>query len=225
MVDLGAVLGSLMSGLISARRMADEQTAALAEYYKGIPLLEGLTVPRIRIPELTIDIPMLIENYNEGQIGRVTNLNEIGAAVKEHMRPTVSMHKAGVRPYFYKHFAEEVEGQMDILKAAEVPVLKETVARSMQNAFANALIRSKTTMSPEARDAISKTLREKVDTICTTKPPLSPNISANIMTADVKEKSSNDNVVRLKVTFKEEGLEWATQTDKNGHIVNTLQPE
>ena len=41
MAELSEVLGALMVSLVHARRMADEETAAVAEYYKDNPLLEG----------------------------------------------------------------------------------------------------------------------------------------------------------------------------------------
>jgi hypothetical protein len=48
---------------------------------------------------------------------------------------------------------------------------------------------------------------------------------ANIKTADVKEQASSTSVVRLKITLKEEGLEWATKASEAGGVVRTLQPE
>jgi len=49
--------------LVHARRMADEETAAVAEYYKDNPLLEGMSLPRVRVPQLTIDMPITIDGH------------------------------------------------------------------------------------------------------------------------------------------------------------------
>jgi hypothetical protein len=225
MVDLGAIVGSLMSGLISARRMADEQTAALAEYYKDNPLLEGLSVPRIRIPELTIDLPMLIENYIPEESGKMENPRTIADEVEAQLRATLSKGSFKARPYFYETFSDEVENKLEGLKKANMPVMKETIARSVQDAFADTLVKTKTTLTAADKENVAKALREKVSVSSIAKEPVSSNIMANIKTADVKEKASNANVVRLKITLKEEGLEWATRTNESGGIVRTLQAE
>lgn len=225
MADLGTLLGSLMSGLISARRMADEQTAALAEYYKSNPLLEGLSVPRIRIPELTIDMPVLFENYVIGEIGAYEDSAKIAAEIEAQLRLYLSKSNTKLSPTFYKTFTDEVIKQLELLKNTDSPIVKEAVARSVQGAFSDVLTRTKTTLLDKEKEIIAKALREKVHKVCVAKEAVKPNIEANIKTADVKEKATSSSVVRLKITLKEEGLEWATQASENGGVVRTLQPE
>ncbi|TBO32552.1 hypothetical protein EYS42_05015 [Aquabacterium lacunae] len=61
MAELDQVLGAVLSSLAQARRMADEQTSAIAQYYQSSPLLKGMTVPRIRLPEVVVDVPLIID--------------------------------------------------------------------------------------------------------------------------------------------------------------------
>jgi len=60
--ELGEILGSVMTALVQARKIADMETAALAEFYKEHPLLEGMSLPRVRVPEMTLDVPVIIEH-------------------------------------------------------------------------------------------------------------------------------------------------------------------
>ncbi|TFH42149.1 MAG: hypothetical protein E4G94_06785 [ANME-2 cluster archaeon] len=214
-----------MSGVIRARRIADEQTAALAEYYKDNPLLEGLSVPRIRIPELTIDIPMLIENHVEGQNGKMEDSAKIADIANAQLKKTLDRNNIEIDPTFSEIFSNEVKNQLELGKLTGAPIMKETVARSVQDAFAASLIKTKTTLTIQDKEVIAKDLRARVPTISIVKEPVTPSIVANIKTADVKERASNTNVVRLKITLKEEGLEWATQSSESGGVVRTLQPE
>lgn len=225
MADLGDLLGSLMSGLIRARRMADEQTAALAEYYKDNPLLEGLSVPRIRIPELTIDMPMLIENHVGGQSGEMEDPTKIAEAAEVQLRTTLSKNNIKINPAFNEAFLREVKNQLELAKQTGAPVMKETVARSVQGAFATTLTKTKTPMTATDKEAVARDLRTKVSTVGIAREPVTSSIVANIKTADVKEKASNTSVVHLKITLKEEGLEWAIQSSESGGTVRTLQPE
>ena len=225
MADLGDLLGSLMSGLIRARRMADEQTAALAEYYKDNPLLEGLSVPRIRIPELTIDMPLLIEDHVEGEIGEMEDPTKIAAAAESQLKSTLSKNNIQINPVFHEMFVDKVKNQLEMVKQSSTPIMKETVVRCVYGAFADALTKTKTILTASEKETIARDLRAEVSTVSITKEPVASSIVANIKTADVKERASNASVVRLKITLKEEGLEWATQASESGGVVRTLQPE
>ncbi len=225
MADIGDLLGSLMTGVIRARRMADEQTAALAEYYKDNPLLEGLSVPRIRIPELTIDMPMLIENHLEGQSGEMEDPTKIADAAEAQLKATLSKNNIKINPTFYKAFLGEVKNQLELAKQTGAPIMKETVARGVQDAFAATLTKTKTPLAATDQITIARDLRAKVSTVGIAKGPMPSSIVANIKTADVKERASTTSVVRLKITLKEEGLEWAIKSSESGGVVRTLQPE
>ncbi|NTW99571.1 MAG: amidase [Geobacteraceae bacterium] len=225
MADLGDLLGSLMSGLIRARRMADEQTAALAEYYKTIPLLEGLSVPRIRIPELTIDMPFLIDNDLEGEKGEMEDPAKIATALDAQLGSTLTSHNIKANPIFRKTFAEEVKTRLTLLRQARTPIMEETIARYVHDAFISTLTKTKTSLTDQHKEAISRDLRAKSATVGISKESVPPSIVANIKTADVKEQASTTSVVRLKITLKEEGLEWVTEGSEAGGVKHTLQPE
>jgi hypothetical protein len=225
MNDLGELMGSLMSGLIRARRVADEQTAALAEYYKDNPLLEGLSVPRIRIPELTLDIPLLIEDHTTGKGGKMQEISVIAKALDTHLKDTIAAQGIKLSPAFVKMFADEVSRQLAQVSKSGSPIMKESVARGVQKAFTAALIKSKSTLTAEEKQVLAGELRAKATDVALASEPISPIISANIKTADVKERASSATVVRLKITLREEGLEWSTQASDAGGVVRNLQPE
>ncbi len=225
MADLGDLIGSLMSGVIRARRVADEQTAALAEYYKDNPLLEGLSVPRVRISELTIDLPFLIEGQVEGEAGKMESPSKIASAAETQLKSTASQNDIKIAPAFYKTFSAAVKEELSSVKLAGAPVMKEALARSVQDAFAAALTKTKTPLSASEKAVIARDLRTKISSVGITKAPVTPSIESNIKTADVKEKATGSSVVRLTITIKEEGLEWSTRADESGGVVRTLQPE
>lgn len=225
MADLGDLLGSLMSGVIRARRMADEQTAALAEYYKENPLLEGLSVPRIRIPELTIDMPFLIENQTDGETGVMEDPAKLATTAKTQAEAILSKHNIRVNDKFPAMFVEAASNRLATVKQSGAPVMKEAIARSVHDAFSEVATKTKLELTPLQRDAIAKELRAKVSPVGIIKQPVASSVVANIKTADVKEKASTTSVVRLKITLKEEGLEWATRATESGGVASTLQPE
>ena len=103
--------------------------------------------------------------------------------------------------------------------------MKEAVVRTVQSTITNALAKSKIALTTLQKDDLAKALRDKISAISVVKEQTSSSIVANIRTADVKEQTSTTSVVRLKITLKEEGLEWATQASESGGVIRTLQPE
>jgi len=225
MADLGDLIGSLMCGVVRARRMADEQTAALAEYYKSTPLLEGLSVPRIRIPELVIEMPFLIEGSTTGSGSEVLSPAKIAAAANARLTATLARSKMRLSATFHREFVHAVKDQLTAMQQSGKPMMEEAIARTVQNAFADTAARNKSAVSGVDRNAVANDLRTEISRVAVLAEPVAPGVTANIKTADVKEQSSATTAVRLKITLKEEGLEWAVQSSDSGGVVRTLQPE
>ena len=69
---LGDYLGHLISEVTMARMQADVEAVRIAELYASHPLLRTMPVPRFRLPEVQVDIPVVInelEPSNEGGSG------------------------------------------------------------------------------------------------------------------------------------------------------------
>ena len=79
MAELDQVLGAVLSSLAQARRMADEQTSAIAQYYQSSPLLKGMTVPRIRLPEVVVDVPLIIDEVQAARPPVFASSKELSA--------------------------------------------------------------------------------------------------------------------------------------------------
>src|SRR5688572_19693895 len=73
MSNLGDYLGQLMSEIAMARMQADLETVRLAELYASHPLLKHLPVPHVRLPDVDVDLPVLIKQAQpprEGESAR-----------------------------------------------------------------------------------------------------------------------------------------------------------
>src|SRR4051812_17667499 len=69
MTYLGDYLGQLMSEISMARMQADVETLRIAELYAAHPLLRTMPVPHIRLPDVELDIPVLIKASAEPRAG------------------------------------------------------------------------------------------------------------------------------------------------------------
>ncbi|MDX8378101.1 MAG: hypothetical protein R8L53_08780, partial [Mariprofundales bacterium] len=61
------VLAALVSGVCQARALADREVLQIAEIYKQHEQLRGLTVPRLRLSKVTVELPVLLNGISIGQ--------------------------------------------------------------------------------------------------------------------------------------------------------------
>lgn len=225
MADLGDVIGSLMAGIIRARRVADEQTAALAEYYRGNPLLQGLSVPRIRIPELTINMPVIIEGQTAEQAAKMADAAMLVSAAYAQLKETLVRRKLVMPSNFSRSFTPEAKAKLAALQKSTAPATREAIVRCLQEVVTAHLRKANPRLTAADLDAVAKDLRTKISAAALATESVGSQILATVRTADVKEQASSANVVRITITLKEEGLEWATQVSETGGVISTLQVE
>ncbi|WP_341504080.1 hypothetical protein [Gallaecimonas sp. GXIMD4217] len=60
--QLNDILGALVSGVAHARRVADAEVMRIARFYRRHEYLNGLTVPRLRINKIALDLPVLFDD-------------------------------------------------------------------------------------------------------------------------------------------------------------------
>lgn len=225
MAELGDIVGALMAGLLRARCIADEQTAALAERYRDNPLLEGLSVPRIRIPELVIDMPILIEDFQDGERAEMVSPEKIIDFVFSRIKLAMSGFKKKIPAAFHESFTAEAERRLLLLQRQPAAMTREAVVRVVQGAFSVGVSKSGMVLEKAEFEQVAKDIRLAITELGLLKESVNPKIIPNIKTSEVKERATAASVVRLKVTFKEEGLEWAVQASEDGGVARTLQPE
>ena len=230
MADLGQLIGALLAGVAHARRIADEETAAIAEYYKDDPLLSSMSVPRVRIPELSLELPVLIMNYSEAQAPKLREVVSIISAIEEVLQNKLGSIKAQQRRQIVDKFKSNLEGELNRLRQIEErgpEFLRQNVALAVNHAFIEATKTSGAApLLPQSQlTAISRDLQQVAREVVYEQMGVPPRIEASIITADVKNASSPNNVTRLRLMVREEGLDWDTVEQSDGSIRSSLSPE
>lgn len=97
---LGAYLGHLLAEISVARMHADLEIVRLAEIYATHPLLRIMPVPHVRLPDVDIEVPMLVKAVDEPCPGESPR----GGASLESLRQKLNevlfakMAEAGLEP-------------------------------------------------------------------------------------------------------------------------------
>jgi hypothetical protein len=80
-------------------------------------------------------------------------------------------------------------------------------------------------LKPAQMKHIATSLRETSKRIAFKNDGIPPKIEASIITAEVKEYAAANNVARLHITMREEGLEWDIIDNTDGTTSRKLSPE
>lgn len=231
MSNLGELLGTLMVSLAKARQIADAETAAMAEWYKTHPLLEGVGVPRVRVPEMVIEVPVLLQSEQPGEPNEIARPDTIAATARAEL--LASAHRAGLElpsEVMTKAAAEITNRVVDLQAQASLgarSTSREAVVRIAEAAVARAMsdASSEVRVSGDTVRSIIDDVRRRVQDVAEVKPGQPPRINATVMTSEVKEKADPNTITRIRITLREEGLEWGSARASNGALMQRLLPE
>nr|WP_298687527.1 hypothetical protein [uncultured Dongia sp.] len=227
---LGDYLGQILSEISMARLQADLETVRLAELYAAHPLLRTMPVPHVRLPDVDLDIPVLIkasEEPRDAESSRggatlpeiskkfdevfTAHLVRSGVALSDadqkKLRATLDERLASGR--LPREIAVDVHRMADDLTTAALRVVDE--ARP-------AAEREKPMAQPAA--ALKEAVRLELLKLRTAPPRL----SVLVTSSEIREAASADNVTRLRLKVSEHGVEW-TSVETDGVQHDRLVPE
>lgn len=78
------VLGAIVSSISHARRISDMEVMRIANFYREHDYLEGLSVPRLRINQVVLDLPVMLGESIPGESCKANNADFIVKCVLEN---------------------------------------------------------------------------------------------------------------------------------------------
>lgn len=219
MPHLGDYLGQLLSEITIARMQADIEAVRVAELYSGHPLLRHLPVPHFRLPDIEIDVPVVVK-----QIAEQTGNTPRGAPVLSEMRKvfdsTLEKHlsEEGIqlKPVQKRSLKLAIDRKAVLLtQPAEVAVDVNRVADGLANEAYLVLSGTGGPVKPELRSKLEEKLREitRVEFLKLRKPPERLQVLAT--TSEIREAGPSEVITRLHLKITEESFEWTT-IESNG---------
>ncbi len=245
MADLGDLLGTLMVSLVRARQLADEASVAAAEYYRQHPLLEGMSVPRVRVPELTMDIPLLVKQEDPGEPAVPQQPDVIAREVAKTLTDTAAGLGLQVPGPAAAQFHEDVLTELRRQNAVgapavgrggassraqpigfERPLTREGVVRAVDRVLVRTLQAHRLEgIGADSARRLGEAVRQRAFDLAELKSGRPPSLAASIATAEVKDQAGAANAARIFITLREEGLEWSAAQSSDGTTRRHLTPE
>jgi hypothetical protein len=229
---LGDYLGQLLSEIAMARAQADMETVRLAELYASHPILKMMPVPHIRLPDVDVDIPVLIKASEEPRNGESArggvSLQKMKGKFSEVLK--AKLDAAGLKPS-----AQEMVSLNAALDArlekqglpAETSVDVNRVADDLAVAVGKVLgAKGGAADSADGAKAtiLAAELKEssRLEFLKLRAPP--PRLSVIVTGSELRELATTENVTRLRLKISEQGVEWTT-VETSGGPKDRLVPE
>lgn len=225
---LGDFLGQLMSEIALARMQSDLETVRLAELYAEHRLLRTLPVPHLRLPNIDLEVPVLIQ---ASEAPREEESTRGGVKVRELRRKFDEVLEAELSTAGFALSTTQLRRVRSALasrmEAHETPTETAVDVQSVADDFTDTAVRTIAELPRSEAIAIDKLasgLKAAVRREFLKVRPPPPRLLALVTSAEIREAGTAENVTRLNLKLSEQGLEW-TLIESDGVTRERLVPE
>jgi len=225
---LGDYIGQLLSEISIARLQADLETVRLAELYAAHPLLRTMPVPHVRLPDVDLEIPVLIKASEEPRAGESARGGATLADVSRKFDEVLAAHLSKVNIALSAADRKKLRSAIDErLTVTRVPVeISVDVHRVADDLTSTALhvVGELRPAKPAIPPPIAAELREvvRLEFLKLRTPP--PRLTVVVTSAEIREAGTAENLTRLRLKVSEQGVEWTT-IESEGVRRDRLVPE
>jgi hypothetical protein len=224
---LGDVIGTMLSDIARARARADMEAIKIADAYSRDPLLKHMSVPRFRMPEIVVDLPVLISDV-ETPAGGGDPLS-VAKPTKTELAKVVS---DGLARSDLKLTKVQRDAATDAAVArAEVLFARDDKSLLSPGRVGDELalevvgvVNAKLRKDPpaEQQQALSAATSAGMTELVASK--LMPSAATKVMfkSEEIKAHGDSSNVIRLRLTISEDSYEVIDRDNGQGFL---LSPE
>lgn len=246
MANLKDYLGTLVASVNQARVLADVESANIAEQYAQHHLLKHFSIPRMKMQNVEFTIPVAIQDVETSEpkdYQPIDNKAFVSKAYDEltNVYQIKSFDRASslrIRKALYKE-ADELEMRLKAgepienalqefsLKVADVAIEvkgknNETASKNVSDAAKDAQARP----VEVSRDLIKEKMLHRLQSEIKPKEIQRTIENANVIVeASQLKEQKTENMVFIKMTVMEEGMEWHTIEREDGQKTSKLLPE
>lgn len=240
MAKLSDFLGGLISGISDARVNSDLQSLKIAENYAKDDLLKHFAVPRMRVVNVELNIPVAIDKLLEKnqkvyepidnksfstkayrQILSCLEENKLSNDISRILRTSIAENLQILETKIRVNQVEDslmdfsnnialkvIEQVSSIYKGEKKRILEDRKALlNLQNNIDKGLY---TSLKDEIKLKTENTILDSLNVI---------------VESDKLREVKPENVIMIKMTLSEQGMEWIKMENNKGEVINKLMPE
>jgi hypothetical protein len=238
MADLKEFLGGLVSSISESRVQSDLQTITIAKEYAKDNLLQNFAIPRLRIENVELTIPIAIEDTQLVQ--REAFKNSINNAIfsKITLDKVLETFEVKELPSDYQRvFQSKITDYVNLFEAQ----LKVDDAQKSLETY----VRNIVEFTGENMLSISKAIQKRAwnkQQLVTYQTKLEADLKESLFKEIIEENELKsftniiveasklreikpENLIMIKMNITEQGMEWIKMENSDGKEVSKLMPE
>lgn len=224
-------IGGLVNSIQQARVSADLQAVRVAEDYAKHSLLEHFPVPRMRLKDVEMTIPVAI---NPNQLQQSTNYEPIDNREFNTLAYKETLASLGLKSLSRIPSTQLRQAISDQTEQLEKAILKDGQTQAIRN-FSSRVAKIGVDLSDmQISDAEKKERTAQIaDRLNTQLAPAIKPVHSNIgfgeldvaIEADILREKPKESIVNIKLVIQEEGVEWHRMENEAGKLTHKLIPE
>ncbi|CAM1365178.1 hypothetical protein [Tenacibaculum xiamenense] len=223
MVNLNEYLGGIATSIAEARLMSDLKSLEIAEKFAKHNLLKHFTIPRFKAQNVELTIPVAIGELSSDYEKDYEPINNI-----EFNSQTYTILKNSSK---VNTFDRKTSTLLRSLIAEETDILEKNLKANQNNEefldqFSMRVAERFLSIYPKKLDYkfLVKQLNSNLKPLISSKQVVKQNTKV-IVEAHKLNEIKPENIIQIKMTLNEEGMEWYTSENDNGEIESKLLPE
>jgi len=234
MPKLNDYIGSLVSSITNARVMSDIQTVKVAEEYAKHKLLKHFSIPRMRIDDIEMTIPIALDEINEKvetEYEPIEN-TKFNATVYKELVNNLGLTKlpSKILQTLRTEIAKQTQTlEQNIRITKDLTFLKiyskelTSIVLNLEKEIRSPKVELKRKINLEDMPKyLEKILSQEIKITSQRKTIEDLNV---IVEAHKLREQKPENIIYIKLKISEDGMEWNRTENNEGEIESKLLPE
>lgn len=219
MSDLSETLGHILCEITRARMAADLEAVKIAKQYAADPdgLLRSFPVPRMRMPNVEMSLPVVVSQIPEGYLAEVPP-DMLATSLSENLKEILKGQSIHVST---AELAKIIRADANLSRGLVSRDLATKLSQELSD-HVRVLGKAVKRATPEAAngaarfEAIRKAIQSQVDRTVDSLPQRAVGIAVDARTQQVKEIGPGAFCMNLKLSVQEESLDMVFEEPQEG---------
>ncbi|HBI04726.1 MAG TPA: hypothetical protein DDY49_11940 [Paenibacillaceae bacterium] len=232
MPNLGDYIGYLMTEITNARAQADYEAVNIAERYARDPYLKHFPIPHFRMPNVSVDLPLIINNVEE-PTGKYSN-DQMLSYMQAKFRKVLPRHldklsttkkRSLTLDGNIKKITDNIFEEYKQLDHTPIRIthLADKLVSSIRSELSQ-LTPLEQKDNKEKIEQVSQELKQQLYSEFSKYLHDQPRLNVTANTSDIKNAGPKDILAYVRITITEEAFEW-TAVEEDNQKTRRLIPE
>jgi hypothetical protein len=214
MVKLGDLVGALLADAAQARVHADLEAVRIAEAYSANELLRNLPVPRFRLPDITVDLPVLIARLDAGGKpgAEAPDAKNMLRATREALAAGGIRIGTAARDRIVAALVERAK-QL-VAREPDAPIPPSQAASALAAEFESGVLENADVKSDDSKVGLAReALRRSMQALWAGRVGAASSLQVLTTAAEIKAHQNPESVVHVRLTITEDAYEIVRRDD------------